>query len=220
MSEKIPSFFGKTKFIESQLDEFMDKVSEGSLYFEMGLTSYLAKGFVTESCEEKMQQIQNVKDRCNELRRAIESELYTEMLIPDSRGDVLSLLENLYYLIDVFGDIYQDIIIEKLEVPTVYEKDFKDLTQMVVKSVETIVIAARSFFRDPRTVRDHIYKVRVYESESDKIALRLKKNIFDSQLPLERKIQLRDSVNVINSLADAAENASDKLAIYAIKRVL
>jgi uncharacterized protein Yka (UPF0111/DUF47 family) len=142
------------------------------------------------------------------------------MLIPDSRGDVLSLLENLYYLIDVFGDIYQDIIIEKLEVPTVYEKDFKDLTQMVVKSVETIVIAARSFFRDPRTVRDHIYKVRVYESESDKIALRLKKNIFDSQLPLERKIQLRDSVNVINSLADASEDASDKLAIYAIKRVL
>jgi uncharacterized protein Yka (UPF0111/DUF47 family) len=78
----------------------------------------------------------------------------------------------------------------------------------VVKSVETIVIAARSFFRDPRTVRDHIYKVRVYESESDKIALRLKKNIFDSQLPLERKIQLRDSVNVINSLADASEDAA------------
>lgn len=220
MKKDIPPLFGKTKFIEGQIDEFLDKISEGCLYFEMGVSAYLDSQNVTKSCENKMEQLRDLKRRCNELRRAIESQLYTEMLIPDSRGDVLSLLEDLYYLIDVFGDSYQSIIIEHPDIPEDYHQDFKELTGMVVKSVETVVIAARAFFRHPDAVRDHLYRVRVYETESDRIAIRLKTNIFNSQLPLERKMQLRDGVDLIDGLADAAEDAGDELSIYAIKRVL
>ncbi|MGC9527996.1 MAG: DUF47 domain-containing protein [Limnospira sp.] len=220
MKKDIAPLFGKTKFIEGQIDEFLDKISEGCLYFEMGMSSYLDGEEVWDACEAKMQQLRDVKGRCNELRRAIESELYTEMLIPDSRGDVLSLLEDLYYLIDIFGDTYQSIIIEHPDIPETYHQDLKELTAMAVKSVETVVIAARAFFRHPDAVRDHLYRVRVYETESDRIAIRLKKNIFNSELPLDRKMQLRDSVDLIDTLADAAEDAGDELAIYAIKRVM
>jgi hypothetical protein len=69
-------------------------------------------------------------------------------------------------------------------------------------------------------VRDHINEVRVFESETDKVALRLKKEIYGSDLSFERKTQLRDATNMLDRLADRAENLGDNLAIFAIKRVL
>jgi uncharacterized protein Yka (UPF0111/DUF47 family) len=69
-------------------------------------------------------------------------------------------------------------------------------------------------------VRDHINEVRVFESETDKVALRLKKEIYGSDFSFERKTQLRDAVNMLDKLADKAENLGDDLAIFAIKRAL
>ena len=63
-----------------------------------------------------------------------------------------------------------------------------------------------------------IHKIGFYEREADKIAIRMKKNIFASQLPLDRKMHLRDLVETIEQLADEAENVGDRLSIYTIKR--
>ncbi|MDJ0647667.1 MAG: hypothetical protein QNJ60_03085, partial [Xenococcaceae cyanobacterium MO_188.B19] len=99
-------------------------------------------------------------------------------------------------------------------------KEFLELVAVVVKSVETVIIAARTFFRDPKVVRDHIYQVRVYESEADKIGISLKKRIFSTNLKFSQKINLRNRVDAIDAIADKAENVADELAIYAIKRTL
>ena len=34
MSKETPALFGKTKLLEGQIDEFLDKVAEGANYFE------------------------------------------------------------------------------------------------------------------------------------------------------------------------------------------
>ncbi len=219
MSQDIPLLFGKTKVIESEIDEFLDKICEAGIYFDMGINAYLDENKVTEKCEMKLTQLSAVEDRCNELRRSIETALYKEMLIPDAAGDVLSLLEDLYYLIDIFEDNFQDLIIEEPNIPQEYHIEVKELTKMAVKSVETIVKAARVFFRDPRKVREFIYKIGIYEGEADTIAMGLKKRIFKSQLPLEHKMQLRSTIDSIDELADASEDVGDELSIYALKRM-
>jgi uncharacterized protein len=219
MDQEIPLLFGKTRTIEREIDEFLDKICEAGIYFEMGINAYLEENKVTEKCEMKLTQLSAVEDRCNELRRSIETALYTEMLIPDSAGDVLSLLEDLYYLIDIFEDNFQDLTIEEPNIPQEYHTDVKNLTKMAVKSVETIVKAARVFFRDPRQVREYLYKVGIYEGEPDTIAMGLKKRIFKSQLSLEHKMQLRFSIDSIDELADASEDVGDELSIYALKRI-
>jgi uncharacterized protein Yka (UPF0111/DUF47 family) len=92
--------------------------------------------------------------------------------------------------------------------------------EVAVRSVRSIVLAVRAFFRDPSAVRDRIFEVRLYEEEADKISLRLKQAIFQSELPLDHKMQLRDSINTLDQLADEAELVSDELSIYAIKHAL
>ena len=228
MSKETPPLFGKTKLLEGQIDEFLDKLAEGAIYFERGITAYLEAGEFSETCEEKLSQIIDLKEKCKELRRSIVNTLYSEMLIPDFRGDVLRLLTNLFSLLDDMGKNFQDLMIEQSHTYKVDDQvgeqvstqEFLELVKVVVKSVDIVVVAARAFFRDPKSVRDHIYQVRVYESEADKIAISLKKKIFDTELKFSEKINLGAIVNAVDAIADKAEDVADELAIYAIQRTL
>jgi uncharacterized protein Yka (UPF0111/DUF47 family) len=216
-----PPLFGKTRFLQGLIDEFIDQVAEGTIYLEMGVKAYLDAGKASAACEEKLRQIVDTTEHCAELRRRILTLLYTEMLIPDARGDVLRLLGELFELLDMMGDNYEDLIIEHpVGTHLEFREDFEELNSIALKCVRAVIAATRTFFRDPQAVRDHINEVRVFESETDKVALRLKKEIYGSDLSFERKTQLRDAVNMLDQLADKAENLGDDLAIFAIKRAL
>ncbi|MEA5415783.1 DUF47 domain-containing protein [Synechococcus sp. BA-132 BA5] len=222
MTSETPPLFGKTRFLQGLIDEFIDKVTEGTIYLEMGVNAYLDGGADSPDCEEKLQQIVDTKEYCAGLRRRILTLLYTEMLIPDARGDVLKLLGELFTLLDEMGNNYEDLIIEHPGERTHlnFREDFIELNAIALKCVRAVILAARTFFRDPPAVRDHINEVRVFESETDKVARRLKKKIYGSDLSFERKTQLRDVTNILDKLADKAENLGDNLAIFAIKRAL
>ena len=96
MFSETPPLFGKTRFLEGLIDEFLDKISEGIILVEMGIKAYLSNDEDTDICLEKLNQIIEIKRRCSELRRTIVTMLYTEMLLPDARGDVLRLLGSLF----------------------------------------------------------------------------------------------------------------------------
>jgi len=221
MSQETPPLFGKTRFLEAQIDEFLDKVAEGSIYFENGLLVLIDQG-VSAACEEKLQQMLNLQERCNDLRRSVVNTLYTEMLIPDFRGNVLSLLSHLYGLLRGLTTSFQEFMIEHATTSMTGEEkaDVEALINFVAKSIQSTIIASRAFFRNPPAVRDHIYEIRVFATEAGKVALRLKKGIFSSTMPLERMLHARDSIDIIAAIADMTEEISDELSIYAIKRVL
>jgi uncharacterized protein len=215
------ALFAKTRSLELRIDEFLDKVAEGGILFERGMVLLLERGLAPET-DEKMAQLLQLKERCNQLRRRVVDTLYSEMLIPDLRGDVLRLLSHLYGLLDSLKNVFQEFLIEYVEVLNRRESiaDVKDLVAVVVQSVQAAVLGARAFFRNPDGVRDHINQIRVYEAEADGITLRLKTALFASSRPLEQKLLGRDALAVIDGLADLAEEISDELSILAIKRAL
>jgi len=95
------------------------------------------------------------------------------------------------------------------------------LASIVVEAVEAIVRSSRAFFKNVSSVADHLHKVPYWESQSDKIASKLQQTIFRREnLSLSEKLQLRDFVRHIDKIADRAEDGSDKLRIYVIKRYL
>ncbi len=185
--------------------------------FNRAMKIYLERG-PCEEFEASLQQEARVEHRGDDLRRTIETALYAQTLIPDFRGDVLSLLEDMDNLINIYEANLFRFSIERPEIPPEYHKDFLDLTETVVTCVETVVLSARAFFRDIETVRDYNSKVMFYESEADKISTKLKRAVFASSLELAHKTQLRYFVERVDELANEAEDIADYLAIYTIKR--
>lgn len=217
LSPKIVTLFNKTRVLERQIDDFFDKVSEAGFVFSRAMEMYLAVG-ASDEFESLLKQEADIEGKGDTLRRNIEMELYAQTLIPDLRGDVLRLLEDMDRLMNVYeGNLYR-ISIQQPDVPEQFHAGYLELTRTVVTCVESVVMAARSFFRDINAVRDHNARVIFHETEADKISTRLQRAIFSSDLPLDRKMHLRYFVERIDDLANAAEDVADTLAIYAIKR--
>ena len=213
------TLFRRTKALESQIDDFLDKLAESALLFRRAIEIYLADG-ANKEFEEKLAQVNTLESRADQLRRNIETQLYAQTLIPESRGDVLGLMENLDSVLNLCEGGLWAFAIEKPEIPEAYHASYKTLTEQVVNTVEALVFASRAFFRNIEAVADHMHKVMFYEKEADKVSTKLKMAIFDSDLPLSHKAQLRNFVEHIDNLADKSEDVADRLAIYTIKRTV
>ncbi len=202
-----------------EFDVFLDKVSEAGLLFKTGVEAYLSDNI--DSFEKKIEDIIETEHDGDALRRDLEETLYVQTLIPESRGDVLELLENMDALLDRFKGALWKFNIERPQVIKELNDDFRELTGIVVEAVEAIVRSSRAFFKDLSSVADHIHKVPYWESQSDKIASKLQQTIFRQEgFSLSEKLQLRDFVKHIDKIADRAEDVSDKLRIYVLKRSL
>jgi len=211
--------FKKELGVEKQIDDFLDQVIRSGLIFSQGAEAYL-KGESTDFAR-KLTEIIEVEHAGDDLRRSIQQYLYTKTLIPESRGDVLQLIEDMDSLLDRFKGALWRMEIEDLDIEEDFHKDFKLLIKSVVETVEAIVRAARSFFKNISSVADHLDKVYYWESESDKISTRLQMAIFrKKELRLSHRMLQRELARHLDKIADRAEDVADRLNIYVIKRSL
>ncbi len=217
MAELKISPFRRTRELKTQIDEMLDVVTEAALAYKHALAEYVRRGW-DDSLEEKCEQINKCESRGDTLRSTIGQSMYTEMLLPDTSGDVLGLLGSLDRLLDDMEHNLFVLRIEQPEIPPEYHDDWIECAGHAADAVEAVVLAARSYFRDPIAARDHISKIHFYEKSTQTVALRLIERVFKSDLPLDRKMQLRGHVWLVDRLADMADNTGDALAIYAVKR--
>ena len=218
MSER--SIFGRAKAIARKIDDFLDKVSEAALVFVAALQHSIEHDPdpSDETEVRRVEQLLALKRTTSQLRREIESELYTEMLIPDLLGDVATLIELLHRLVEEMHHSMRFSRYSRLQTPDFIRKDGPELVAAVGHSVEQLVQAARAFFRDFTHVRDSVHKVAFYESEADAARDRLLEEIYQTELGLAEKDHLARAVREVDSVADTAERIADTLTIYAIKR--
>jgi len=205
--------------IEKQVDDFLDQVSESGLLFKQGIDAYL-KGN-KEAFAMKLEQITDTEHKGDALRRSLEEHLYIRTLIPESRGDVLELLENMDSLLDRFKGALWRFDIENPEICPEFCEGFKELVNCVLESVEALVRSSRAFFKDIAAVADHMHKVSYWETESDKVSTRIQSAIYrDESLQLSHRMQLCNLIRHVDKIADRAEDVADLLSIYVINRSL
>ena len=214
-----PSILKRKMGIEKQVDDFLDRVSEAGLLLKQGVSAYLHED--PEAFQQKLATISEAERIGDSLRRSLEELLYSKTLIPESRGDVLELLESMDSLLDRFKGTLWRFEIERPDICTEFHQKILDLVDCVVESVEAMVRATRAFFKDVNAVANHIHKVHFWETESDNISSTLQRGIFRrDDLRLSHKSQLRDFVRHIDKIADRAEDVADRMSIYVIKRSL
>ncbi|MCP4184277.1 MAG: DUF47 family protein [Hyphomicrobiales bacterium] len=211
--------FRRTKELEQKIDGFFDKLSEAAVVYRLAVRVYLKEG-MNKEFQRRLDNVNALESEADKLRREIEQQLYTNTLIPDSRGDVLGLIETADQLLSQFEGSLWAFNIEKPDIPEEFRDGFKKLAGMVVKAVDELGLGARAFFRNPHDVPSYNHKVMLFEREADVISTSLKRSIFGSDLELSRKLHLREFVEQIDSIADLAEDVADRLAIYAIKRLV
>ena len=211
-------FNTKTKQLEGEIDGYLDRVTTAGLIFLEGVRAYV--GGKNDKFERNYKEISVLETDADNVRRDIKHKLYTYMLIPESRGDVLGLLETLDDIVDICEKVLEQFSIETPAIPDFLKSDFIELAELSCKSVEEVVKGARAFFRDIAMVSDFVNRVHFYEHEADNVEEHLKRGIFNSDEieDFSQKVHMRYFAEKIVAVSDVAESVAERLAVYAIKR--
>lgn len=211
-------FTSKAKSLQLEMDQYFKFIDEGAMLLEEGLSKYLDGNM--ELFEEKIKEIARVEHEADNLRRQITQRLCVEMLIPDSRGDVLGLLETLDNVLDSTKHVAISISIEKPDIKDFLKDDFRELVRTTVLTVHELTLAVRAFFRQSFRVSEHLDKVHFWESENDKIEERIKRKAFECEeiTQFSKRVHMRYFAERISKIADEAEEVGENLAVYNIKR--
>lgn len=212
------SIFKKAKGIESNIEKFLKNIELGASLFELGLKEYFEGKM--EHFEERCSEIQKLESDSDSLRFDIKFTLYSDLLIPDARGDVLGLIETLDNVIDTAEKVFVQISIEKPIIYPFLKDDFITLSEASVKAVHKLIPAVRAFFEEPRNVTDLLTQVHFWEHEADTAEKRIKIKAFNSEeiKLFSRRVHMRYFAEKISLLADEAEAVAERLEVYAIKR--
>ena len=211
------SLFARTKELEHSIDKLHDKIIEMTIEFRDAVDICLKeKG--SDNYRKTSKKIKVIEHESDILRRQIESSLYEQNLIPDLRGNILQLVENLDKVINLFDEVAHKFYIEQPDIPQIYHEQLKTLVRQVSDCAENMAISSRAFFRDLVTLRDYAQKVFLLENQSDRTSAKLRKALFDSDLELAHKNQINEFVEEVADIADLAEDCIDALLIFAIKR--
>lgn len=210
--------FQSGRSIETKIDNFFDTIAEGGLVYRAGVLAYLA-GEKAEF-DNAIERIDKLESKADKLSKDVEAYLYSHSLIPEHRGDVLGLLENSDNIIDTAKSCLNQFSVEQPAVPAEFHDGYRKLAEAGCEAVEAVIVSARAFFKDVKSVKDNLFKVHHFEKEADGISDRLKRAIFASDLELAHKIHLRYFALNVEKVSDEAEHVADRLAIYAIKRTI
>lgn len=209
-------FLKRHKHLEDQIDLFLNLISEAAIIFLKGTKEYLNGN--DQDFNDHLTELVMREHKADDLKNKIESELYQKTLIPENRGDVLGLLENLDDVIDQTKETLNQFSVENPLIDKEYHEQFIKLAETSGECVEQIILAVRAFFTNFNLVPAYLHKVHFYESHSDKLAENLKRIVFASDLDLAHKQHLRYFALHIENIADIAESVADRLAVYTIKR--
>ena len=204
--------------LELKIDNFLVLVSESGIIFEQFIKSYLHKK--TKDCEIKAKKLKENERHADDLRIQIEKYVYSNLLIPENRGDVLAILEGTDNVVDQIKEIGIDLFIEQPQIPENLLDDFMELLNATANCVDELVKSVRAFFYNIHEIANNINKVVYFEKEADDIADRIKTKLYQSDASLAEKNHLKFFIKEIEKISDFSQDVADRLVIYTIKREL
>lgn len=210
--------FNKSQELEKDINEYLDTVEEAFLLFKRDINRYF-DGHI-DLFEDNLDDILERENKADDLLKEIKYKLYTYMLLPEARGDVLTLLENMDNEVDLCKKVLMQFSIENPDIKDFVKTEFKDLAKQSLNASEEVVKGMRSYFQEISMVSDYVNKVHFYEHEADKIEERIKKKVFNSEEfeEFSKKVHLRHFAERLAYFSDLAEEISEELSVAAIKR--
>jgi predicted phosphate transport protein (TIGR00153 family) len=211
----------KQRRIQSLLADYMDTWRCCIDTFEQGWRQYLDEG-LTDRFAHLVDATHKHESRADDQRRQLEWELYSKALVPESRGDILGVLESVDRLLSMAEWSMMEVSLQKLEVPASVQSSLGELVGLVHRCGQALDDAIRSLMVNgdqAEQVLMHTERVDALESESDHLERNTIRVIFEQDdLQPGDKVLLKEVVRNLASVADQAEAVANRLMIASVKR--
>lgn len=168
-----------------------------------------------------LEAINALENRLDGIRRDIEMEIYGRRLLPDTRDDVLGLLENIDKIPGRIQSVTRNLKLQNVEIPSPLNGDLRQLSDHIVDAIQMLIKITYAFLNKPADVRDLVSQLSRLEHEADLVEQRAIALAFDApDLELAHRMQLQVLIERVGDICDLAEDVGDRLMIASLKRVL
>jgi len=211
-------FLTKQKVLEDRLAAYRQRLWDCVEQTQKSLNAYCASGDL-QQLRQEVHTIHRVESEADDIRREIEVMMYSRALFPESRGDILSLLETMDKVPDQAEDVARNIADQMIAVPDFLHPDLSLLLDINCRCVAAMLECVGKMFTDFQHATTIIGRIDELESEADRVQSRLIQQIFASDVRDMAKILLRDLVNEIAAISDNAQDVGDRVRVMVAKRL-
>jgi predicted phosphate transport protein (TIGR00153 family) len=206
----------KEKSVIDKIELYLDQVDRCRTRFRTCIENLIQDPDNAEN-QAILEEVHRSESKADDLRRTIELQLYERALIPESRGDVLGLLETLDQIPGMFQSLCYQILLEKIEFPEQFRERYLHLVDVNLRSYDLVREAVLGLFFS-KDVKAETDLVDAVESDSDRIERDLIRDIFSSKMDKADKILLKEIVINTGDISDQAETVKDRLILAIVKR--
>ena len=209
--------FRKQSQIETLIYSYLDSLRMTQTRFSEALGLCLDHStdgtftFLTE-------QTHKFESKADDIREEITTLMYGKALLPESRGDIMRLLEEVDVIPRVFERVLYMIKMQKLSIPDFIVPDIEKLVSVSLASFDLTLKQIENFLKRHREIRALVATIDYNESECDHIQRRIITRVFDSDLDPFLKMQLKELISCIGEISDQADRVSKRVNIISMKR--
>ncbi len=206
----------KEQSIIDKIEGYLDQVDTCRNHFRKCIEKLLLEPDNDEN-QIIVEEVHRSESKADDLRRDIELQLYQRALIPESRGDVLGLLETMDAIPGMFQSLCYQFLLERIVIPEQFRERYLHLVEVNIKSYDLVRQAVLGLFYK-KEVKELTDLVDTVESDSDRIERDLIRDIFSGKLDKADKILLKEIVINTGDISDLAEKVKDRLNLAIVKR--
>jgi predicted phosphate transport protein (TIGR00153 family) len=211
--------FGAQHEIQRKLDDYLERLDAMAADLPTTIAAYLNQD--ADAFKSLFARINETEHGLDNLRREIEEEIYGRSLLPDTRGDILGLLEAIDKIPNRMQSLTREMALQNIRVPRMLHPSLLALANRDALIVGVLISTVRSFLDRPAEVKQGAKEISRHEHEGDVIEQEALALTFEEEaLTLAHQLQLHRLIEGLGSICDIAEDVGDRLVIAALKRIL
>lgn len=217
------NLFKKQSELHDRVLEHLDKCLECHDVFMVRSSEILGRPKGEEALA-YAREVGRLESEADSVRRRIIANLLKGQLLPQSRREILSLIEKTDDIANESEEIMRELYLQAVVVKDDMAESFRAINQKTSEQLKLLRKAVDTLFSDPwgdeKRLRDLCIEIDGLESAVDELEQAAIEAIYRSGLSLAEKNQLRFFATKFADVSDVAEDIADLLEkIMIIRRV-
>jgi predicted phosphate transport protein (TIGR00153 family) len=209
--------FKKERQLETLIYHYLENLNMIQKHFARAMNICLKEG-VGDDFSFCMDQTHRFESRADDLRDEINELMYSRALIPESREDIMALLERVDEIPRSFEQILNMIRTQRITFPEFLVLDIQELIRISMESCDLMAKQIDVLIKKKEGIRALMSTIDQNESHCDHIERRIIVKLFESDLEPFMKLQLKEMVIVLGEISDQADRVSKRVNIMTMKR--
>lgn len=196
--------------------DFLGLVRKGITTYDEAVDHLLEHG-IDEHYEVLMKQVHQAESNADDVRHDISVSLYKHSLLPESRGDLLSLLEQLDRVANRADSLVYGIHTLGLQIPGFLKNDMQEINRISVETVGVLLDGVIATLGRSSELPEFAREIDNNESLCDQLQRKMVQEVFKNDVDPVTSILLKDLIEKIGDITDICENIAHYVTIFHIK---